>query len=68
MKLFSSIAVAAVIGASFTVVDALLPQQASAQYLNEAGGNIYGNSRYNSQANPRWNSCADPRYSINGCN
>ena len=61
--------------ASFFAVDGLMPSQGNAQYLNEAGGNIYGDSRYNIDADPgyninadpRYNIFADPKYSINGC-
>jgi hypothetical protein len=31
-------------------------------WVNERGGNIYGDSRYNANANPRFNPMADPRF------
>ena len=34
------------------------------RWVNSAGGNIYGDSRYNMDADPRYNMDADPRYNI----
>jgi hypothetical protein len=42
---------------TFFVVDALMPVHADAQYLNSAGGNIYGDSRYNINADPNYSVC-----------
>ena len=38
----------------------------SGRWVNEKGGNIYGDSRWNSDADPRWNSKADPKWSPDG--
>lgn len=59
-----SIAGAGLGAASFFAIEALAPPQGSAQWLNEAGGNIYGDSRYNIDADPPYNVDADPRYNI----
>ena len=34
------------------------------RWVNEAGGNIYGDSRFNIDADPRFNIDADPRFNI----
>ena len=34
------------------------------RWVNSAGGNIYGDSRYNMDADPRYNMDADPRYNM----
>ena len=39
-------------------------QDADGRWLNCAGGNIYGDSRYNLDADPRYNLDADPRYNL----
>ena len=69
MKLFSVFYGLALAGAglgatSLFAVEALVPSQGSAQWLNEAGGNIYGDSRYDLDADPRYNLDADPRYNL----
>ncbi|AII48640.1 hypothetical protein KR52_05725 [Synechococcus sp. KORDI-52] len=46
--------------ASFFAVEALMPRQGNAQWLNEAGGNIYGDSNINPNADPTINPMADP--------
>ena len=51
--------------AAFFAVDVLMPVHAYAQYLNSAGGNIYGDSRINPNADPRINPNADPRINPN---
>ena len=69
-------AVGGLLGAvSFFAVDGLMPSQGNAQYLNEAGGNLYGDSNVNWRADPNlnWeadsslNACADPLTSPMGC-
>ena len=50
--------------AAFFAIEASMPLLGHAQWLNEAGGNIYGDSRYNIDADPRYNIDADPRYNI----
>ena len=34
------------------------------RWVNCAGGNLYGDSRYNMDADPRYNMDADPRYNM----
>ena len=48
--------------AAFFAVDGLMPSQGNAQYLNEAGGNIYGDSTFNPMADPSFNPMADPSF------
>ena len=61
-RVFVSSAVGGLLGAAaFFAVDGLMPSQGNAQYLNEAGGNIYGDSRINPNANPLINPDANPR-------
>ena len=55
-----SIAGAGLGAASFFAIEALAPPQGSAQWLNEAGGNIYGDSRYNIDADPHTTSTPTP--------
>ena len=38
----------------------------SGAWVNEKGGNIYGDSRFNMDADPRFNMNADPRFSPEG--
>jgi len=47
--------------------EGLMPSQGNAKYVNEAGGNIYGDSRINWEANPALNHCANPSLSPMGC-
>lgn len=35
------------------------------RWVNSAGGNIYGDSRWNPDADPNWNPNADPRWNPN---
>lgn len=56
--------------ASFFAVEALMPRQGNAQWLNEAGGNIYGDSNIKPNADPTINPMADPTISpceLYGC-
>ena len=41
-------------------------QDESGRWVNCAGGNIYGDSRFNLDADPRFNLDADPRFSLDG--
>ena len=41
-------------------------QDADGRWLNCAGGNLYGDSRYNLDADPNYNLNADPSYSRDG--
>ena len=50
---------------AFFTVDALMPAHADAQYLNSAGGNIYGDSNFNPMADPDFNPMADPDFNPN---
>ena len=34
------------------------------RWVNEQGGNLYGDSRFNLDADPRYNLDADPRYNL----
>ncbi len=36
------------------------------RWVNSKGGNIYGDSRFNTDADPRFNIDADPRFSLDG--
>ena len=35
------------------------------RWVNEAGGNVYGDSMANQEANPMWNQDADPMWNSN---
>ena len=41
-------------------------QDESGRWVNERGGNIYGDSRYNRDADPTYNRNADTNYSRDG--
>ena len=61
----------AILLAGLLVTAASLPSHAQLHedengvYVNEAGGNLFGNSRLNINADPRFNINADPRFNIN---
>ena len=70
MKGLSRVVIGSAVGgllgaAAFFAVDGLIPRTSEAQWLNEAGGNIYGDSRVNPMADPRVNPMADPRVNPN---
>ena len=43
---------------------AQMRQDSSGRWVNSAGGNIYGDSRFNLDADPRFNLDADPRFNL----
>ena len=65
MKALGRVVVGSAVGgllgaAAFFAVDGLMPSQGNAQYRNEAGGNLYGDSNVNWRADPNLNWEADP--------
>jgi hypothetical protein len=65
--LFQKILSTLIITFSFTLsVAAEMHLDDQGRWVNEAGGNIYGDSRFNIDADPRFNIDADPSFSIDG--
>jgi hypothetical protein len=63
MRIF--LVTACLLALASTPSHAQLHQDEYGVWVNEAGGNLFGDSRYNIEADPRYNINADPRFNIN---
>ena len=66
MKKLTALAVALTIATTFVgvAVGAGLHKDESGRWVNEKGGNPYGDSRWR-DADPKWNRSADPKWNPN---
>jgi hypothetical protein len=62
MKIVTLILSVVILNIGVMGASAQLHKDESGRWVNSKGGNIYGDSRVNSDANPRVNSYGDPRY------